>query len=289
VRAGFIGLGDQGGPIARRIAAAGIPTNVWARRREVADVFSAVGASICDSPAAVGAASDVVGICVFDADAVEQVVFGPSGVAAGMGPGGVIAVHSTVSPDQIRSVARRCASAGITVLDAPVSGGGRAAAEGRLLVILAGPNDACDTALPVLSTFANPILRLREVGAGQAAKLLNNALFAANVALVYDAVELGKQFGIATGLLDVLRQASARSFAADVAAGAGHADALLAGQFGPTIRKDLALLGGLGPAGQHSAVLEIAAAFTQRPGAHASQAFAGAGSVAGSPTGEDPA
>jgi 3-hydroxyisobutyrate dehydrogenase len=259
VRAGFIGLGDQGLPMARRIAEAGVPTTVWARRAEVAEAASEWGAEIAGSPAALGKASDVVGVCVFDAAGVEEVLFGPDGVVEGLAPGGVVTIHSTVSPAEIRAVAERASRSGISVLDAPVSGGGRAAAAGELLVMLAGPDEACDRAVPVLETYSRRVVRLGAVGTAQLAKLLNNTLLAAQIGLVDDALRIGEQHGLGPGLAEVLRTGSARGFAVDLLAGIGSVGALAKSQFGPTIAKDVRLLADTaGPAVPPALLIDVA-------------------------------
>ncbi len=95
-------------------------------------------AKLASTPAALGAASDVVGICVVaDAD-VEDVLLGSDGVLAGMAPGGIVAIHSTMHPETCARVAQRASEAGISVVDAPVSGGGMMAAARNLLVMVGG-------------------------------------------------------------------------------------------------------------------------------------------------------
>jgi 3-hydroxyisobutyrate dehydrogenase-like beta-hydroxyacid dehydrogenase len=266
LRAGFIGLGRQGSPIARRIRLSGTPVAVWARRPEVAARAAADwGAQIAESPAAVGRASDVVGICVFDAAGVEEVLFGPQGVAGAMAEGGIVLVHTTVSPTQIRGFAERGGKRGIAVLDAPVSGGPAAAESGELLAMLAGPAAAVDRIMPVVLSFAGRVARLGDVGAASLAKLLNNALLAAQVALVHEVLETGERHGVGDGLLDVLRAGSARSFAAELLAASGSLDVLLSGQFGPTISKDVNLLADeLGRPEPRPAVLELAGGVHRR-------------------------
>lgn len=260
MRAGFVGLGDQGMPIARRIGRSGLPTTVWARRSEVAQrAASEWGAAVADTPAALGVACDVVGICVFDAEGVAEILFGPRGVVAGMADGGIVLVHSTVSPGDIRAIAERALPHGITVLDAPVSGGARAADSGDLLVMLAGPAAAVDRAMPVIESFAGRVIQFDDVGAASFAKLCNNALLAAQVALVADVLELGGQHGIGDGLLEALLVGSARGFALELLATAGSVDALARSQFGPTVSKDVRLLADtIGHCDRRSAVLELA-------------------------------
>lgn len=259
MRVGFIGLGDQGTPMARRIAASGLPTTVWARRTEVAERMVEYGAEVTATPAELGARCDVVGICVFDAAGVEDVLFGTDGVLAGMAAGGVVTVHSTVSPQQIIAIADRAAGHGVTVLDAPVSGGAPAAESGELLVILAGPEPECERVRPVLETYAGRIVRLGAVGAAQTAKLINNALLAAQVGLVFDALRLGAAHGLDEALADVLSAGSARSFALEVATRAGSPTGLARGQFAAAVGKDVELLAGMaGPGAVPSPLLETA-------------------------------
>ena len=96
------------------------------------------------------------------------------GVLAGLAAGGVIAIHATVHPDTCRQVAARAVDVGVDVVDAPVSGGGVAAAEGKLLVMVGGDDAVVDRVRPVFATYADPVLHLGSLGSGQMAKLLNN-------------------------------------------------------------------------------------------------------------------
>ncbi|WP_280364150.1 NAD(P)-dependent oxidoreductase, partial [Nocardia abscessus] len=131
MRVGFIGLGSQGAPMARRIVEGGYPTTLWARRPAALEPFADTAAVTAASPAALAARSDLVCLCVVgDAD-VREVVTGDNGVLAGLAPGSIIAVHSTVHPDTCRELAESAAAQQVAVIDAPVSGGGAAAAGGR--------------------------------------------------------------------------------------------------------------------------------------------------------------
>jgi 3-hydroxyisobutyrate dehydrogenase-like beta-hydroxyacid dehydrogenase len=242
MRAGFIGLGSQGGPMARRIADAGFPLAIWARRPESVAPFADCGATVAATPAEVGAASDVVGICVVaDAD-VEAVVLGPGGVLAGMAPGGVIAIHATVHPDTCRRLAAIAADHGVSVVDAPVSGGGGAAAEQRLLVMVGGDDDAVARCRPVFETFGNPIIHLGGVGRGQLAKLVNNLVFTAQIAVALDTFALADRLGVDRDALEqVLASGSGGSRVAAILAGMGFEYAPLAGA-APLLRKDVGIV-----------------------------------------------
>lgn len=242
MRVGFIGLGSQGGPMARRIVEAGHPTTLWARRPETLEPFAGTEAQIAGSPAALGAASDLVCLCVVgDAD-IDEITGGEQGVLAGLRPGGVIAVHSTVHPDTCRDLAKKAGAQGVSVIDAPVSGGGPAAENGRLLVMAGGEADVVERCRPVFATYADPIVHLGGLGSGQTTKLLNNLLFTANLGTVAAALSLGKALGVAPDrLTEVVSRSSGNSFALNVI---GGDDSLgqMAGLAGTLLRKDARLL-----------------------------------------------
>ncbi|MFE3317130.1 NAD(P)-dependent oxidoreductase [Nocardia sp. NPDC059195] len=261
MRVGFIGLGSQGGPMARRIVEAGFPTTLWARRSASLEPYADTAASAADSPAALGAAADLVCVCVVgDAD-VREVVTGEHGVLAGMAAGSVLAVHSTVHPDTCRHLSEIAARQGVSVVDAPVSGGGPAAADGRLLVMVGGPGDAVEAARPVFATYANPIVHLGDVGAGQFAKLLNNLLFTANLATAQGTLRLGADLGLDIARLgEVITHGTADSFALGrVVASGGTLDGL-AERAGDLLRKDVGLLAALAAAADAEPGIELDAA-----------------------------
>jgi 3-hydroxyisobutyrate dehydrogenase len=242
-RVGFIGLGSQGGPIARRIAEAGFPTTLWARRPGAVESFADTGAAIADSPAALAKASDVVFVCVVNDADVDEVVAGPDGVLTGLAEGGVVVVHSTVHPDTCRRLAERAAQQGVGLLDAPVSGGGAAAAGRRLVVMAGGDAAVLESCRPIIETYGKPVLHLGPVGSGQVAKLLNNLLFAAGLSIAEGAYGLGRDLGVDLGSLgQVFANGSARSYAADTVGMMGARLEALADVAGALLRKDVGLL-----------------------------------------------
>ncbi len=111
---------------------------------------------------------------------------------AGLKPGGVIAMHSTVHPETCHRLAEKAAAQGVSVIDAPVSGGAPAVAEGRLLVMVGGDADVVERCRPVFESYADPIVHLGELGSGQITKLLNNLLFTANLATAASTLALGR-------------------------------------------------------------------------------------------------
>jgi 3-hydroxyisobutyrate dehydrogenase len=242
-RVGFIGLGNQGGPMAHRIVEAGFATTLWARRSATTDPFADTEAVVAGSPADLGAACDLACVCVVDDAGVTEVVTGPGGLLEGMRPGGVIAVHSTVHPDTCRRLAEQAAARRITLLDAPVSGGGPAAQERRLLVMVGGEADAVERARPVFEAYGDPVVHLGPVGAGQRAKLINNLLLAANIGVAESAYELARGLGVEPKqLARVLAHGSGASFAANLLADMGCSVVPLGDHTGRLLQKDARLV-----------------------------------------------
>jgi len=217
-KVGFIGLGEMGGAIATRIIRAGWPTVLWARRPDVLAEFVAPNVTSAGTPREVAAEADLIGICVWaDAD-VREVLVGETGVLADCRPGTIVAIHSTVLPRTCREIASAARDRGVFVIDAPVTGGRDVALAGSLAIATGGDSAAITRARPVFEAFASRIVRVGDVGGGQVAKLLNNALFAANVAVADDALTLGAAVGVdTTELAQFLRDGSGRSYGLDIA------------------------------------------------------------------------
>lgn len=236
---GFIGLGSQGAPIARRMIHAGFPMTLWARRAESLDPYRDTSARFAATIAELGGGAQHVGVCVVNDDDVRQVC---DQLIPAMHPGSLIAIHSTIHPDTCRSIERQAAVRDVRLIDAPVSGGSPAAEAGTLTLMLGGDPDAIEVARPVFETFGRLIVRLGEVGAGQHAKLINNTLLAANIGLADMALAAGVELGISRdALVELLQASSGRSFGLEVRArmpaptSFAHGAALL--------KKDVRLLG----------------------------------------------
>jgi 3-hydroxyisobutyrate dehydrogenase-like beta-hydroxyacid dehydrogenase len=240
IRVGFVGLGSQGLPMARRIVDAGHPTTLWARRPQSLAPFSGSAASCAATPAELGAASDVLCVCVVDDRDVEQVLAGPEGAMRAMAPGSVVVIHSTVHPRTCRRLQE--AHPELRVVDAPVSGGAGRADEGTLLVMVGGESAAIARCRPVLATFGDPIVVVGELGAAQEAKLLNNTLFTAQLGLVAEAFELAGARGLDSEAVGtILANGSAQSYAADVVAAFGCSLDRLAEMTASLLTKDVSI------------------------------------------------
>jgi 3-hydroxyisobutyrate dehydrogenase len=242
MRVGFIGLGSQGGPMARRIIEGGFPTTLWARRPASVEPFADTSAQVAQSPAELAAASDLVCLCVVGEADIEEIANGENGLLAGLEPDSVIAVHSTVHPDTCKSLAKSASSKGVSVIDAPVSGGGPAAAAGHLMVMVGGEADTVERCRPVFETYGDPVVHLGELGTGQTTKLLNNLLFTANLGTAATALSLAQSLGVAPDrLVEVVSRSSGNSFALNAIGGAGGLDRL-AGLAGTLLQKDVRLI-----------------------------------------------
>ena len=226
--------------MARRIVDAGYPTTLWARRPETLEPFADTPAKIAASPAELAEASDLVCLCVVGDTDVEEIAGG--GLLAAMTPGSVIAVHSTVHPNTCLELAKQAGNQGVSVIDAPVSGGGPAAAEGRLLVMAGGGADVVQRCRPVFETYADPVVHLGELGSGQTTKLLNNLLFTANLGTAAAVLSLASALGVAPDrLTEVISRSSGNSFALNALGGVGGLERL-AGIAGPLLQKDVRLI-----------------------------------------------
>ncbi len=251
---GFIGLGSQGAPMAERMLQAG-RLMVWARRPESAAELVAKGAAMAASVEELGAACRHVGVCVVDDAGVMDVC---DRLIPAMRPGAVLAIHSTILPQTCEELERRAAERGILLLDAPVSGGGPAAAAGTLTVMCGGTQEAFDRARPVLESFGSRIVLLGPAGAGQRAKIVNNALMAANMGLAFSALGMADALGMdRAALAELIQHSSGRSFGFEVFARLPTPAAFAHGA--RLLHKDVNLLGAILPGGEGDNALALAA------------------------------
>jgi 3-hydroxyisobutyrate dehydrogenase-like beta-hydroxyacid dehydrogenase len=216
---GWIGLGDQGLPMATAIAEAGYPLHVWARRAVSFDALGGTRYVRHDDTKDLAAACDIVGLCVGTDDDVLQIVTG--GLLAGLRRGSVVVNHGTGTPGNAVQLADTCAPAGVDVLDAPVTGGRPAAQKRALTTLVGGPEPVARRCEPVFGSFSAHVVYLGGAGSGQAAKLFNNALLMMNQASIEDIVELAVSFGSdPVRLVDALKLGSASSAALTMLNGA---------------------------------------------------------------------
>ena len=223
MRVGFIGAGRMGRPMADRLVAAGHEVRVLGRTQERRAGLQAAGFYPVATSAEAGRDAAVVCVCVFSDEQVRQVCL-DSGLLDAMPDTSVLVLHTTGSPRTAQAIAEKAAPRGIGVLDAPVSGGPHDIAAGRVTLLVGGAGPHVDRARPVLTAYGDPILHVGPLGAGQGVKLVNNAVFAANIGLLAQAAKLAAEFGVEESvLLTALPHGSAASFALSAAARRGSA------------------------------------------------------------------
>jgi 3-hydroxyisobutyrate dehydrogenase len=190
----------MGTPIALRLAEAGHSLAVWGRTPQKLEPALRAGASRASSPRDLAAASDIVFLCVTDTKAVEDVVFGTDGIAAGGSAGSILVDHSSIRPGATRAMAARLLSAaGMPWIDAPVSGGIAGVASKTLAVMCGGEADAFETVRPVVETYAGRVTLMGPTGAGQTTKLINQAICGVAFLTLAEVTVLAKRAGIDAG------------------------------------------------------------------------------------------
>ena len=195
---GFIGLGNMGVGFTKRLAGQGHGIVGYDIDRAKMDAAAAWGVVPAASPAEVARAADVILICVISTHAVEDVVLGPGGIVEiGRAEGKTVVDHSTTDIETTRRLASALAEqCGIAFIDAPVSGGPGAAEKGQLAVMAGGDEAAVEAVRPVMDLVASRFTRMGPTGAGQATKLVNQALVLSNYCVIAEAISLGRRFGI---------------------------------------------------------------------------------------------
>jgi 3-hydroxyisobutyrate dehydrogenase len=211
---GVIGAGAMGMGVVASLLRAGFPARVRDVRRAAEDEATARGAACDPSPAALVRACDVSIILVVDAPQVETVLFGPEGAAAALPAGHLVVLASTVDPDFVAALAPRVAAHGGVLVDAPVSGGPKRAADGTMTMMVAGDDDARARCAPVFAAIAGTVFQVGS-RAGDAAKfkIVNNLLAAVNLAAGAEALALAAKAGLDPALVvDIVNASSGGSW-----------------------------------------------------------------------------
>ena len=209
LKLGYIGLGNQGAPMAKRLADWPGGLIVFDVRIEAMTPLAEVGAELADSVADVARGADIISVTVLDDEQVRDVV---GELAAHAKPGTVIAIHSTIEPDTAGELADQLRSKGIRVVDAPVSGGAGAADKGELAVMVGADDGAYETVKPVFKKWASMVVRAGEPGAGTRMKLARNMLTFVGFAAACEASRLAEAAGIDLQKLGrVVRHSDAQS------------------------------------------------------------------------------
>lgn len=232
---GFIGLGIMGRPMAHNVLRAGFPLVVYDLQLEPVADLAAAGARAADSPAALAQQVEVVLLCLPDSPDVQAALCGPQGVLAGARPGQIVVDMSTISPVVARELAATAAAQGVTLLDAPVSGGQMGAAQGTLSIMVGGDAAAFAQVRPVLAAMGKTILHIGASGAGQVTKACNQIVIAVTIEAVAEAMVLAAKAGVDPAQV---RQALLGGYAYSRVL-EGHGERFLARNFAPGFRTRL--------------------------------------------------
>ena len=262
VRLGFVGLGTMGAAMAGHLAAAGYPLTVWNRTPGRAADLIGRGATEASTPAVLARASDAVVICVSDTPDVEAVLFGPAGVAEGLGPGGLVIDCSTISPSASRGFAARLREHSVGFVDAPVSGGSEGARNATLSIFVGGEAAHVERARPILGRIGRTITHVGPAGAGQAVKAVNQVVLAGAYLGVAEGIVLALKAGLdAEQVVEALSGGAAQSWVLANRSGRMIANDYPLGFRVSLHRKDLEIA--LGMARELGAVLPVSALAAQ--------------------------
>jgi 3-hydroxyisobutyrate dehydrogenase-like beta-hydroxyacid dehydrogenase len=215
----FVGLGVMGYPMAGHLANAGHDVCVFNRTTstaerwlsEHADGSSAV--TMADTPAAAAESAGKVFLCVGNDDDVRSVVFGDSGVLAGISRDSVLIDHTTASADLARELDAACRAVGVGFLDAPVSGGQAGAENGQLTIMTGGDEEIYGKVLPVMESYAKSVRLMGPAGSGQLTKMVNQICIAGVLQGLAEGLHFAEQAGLdAEAVVDVISRGAAQSW-----------------------------------------------------------------------------
>ncbi|MDP8977973.1 MAG: NAD(P)-binding domain-containing protein, partial [Actinomycetota bacterium] len=232
---GFVGLGAMGRPMARRLLGAGFCVQVHNRSREPVDELVGQGATGADSPAGAADGAAAVFTMLPDAPVVRQVVTGSGGVLEGMAPGAVLVDTSSIDPGEAVKLAEAVADRRAHMLDAPVSGGVKGAADGDLSIMVGGDGDVVEHCRPALDVLARQVVHVGPSGSGQVCKLCNQMVVGVTIQAVAEALTVASKAGVDPA---TVRRALLGGFAASTVLEA-HGQRMLERDFAPGGRASL--------------------------------------------------
>jgi 3-hydroxyisobutyrate dehydrogenase-like beta-hydroxyacid dehydrogenase len=196
-RVAFLGLGIMGSRMAANLGAAGFELAVWNRTAATAEQFAEThGAHLASTPAEAAARSDIVITMVVDGPQVEELLLGEDGAAAGAAAGVLCVDCSTIGRMATLDIAERLAEHEISMVDAPVTGSSPKAQDGTLTIVAGGSEEDFARARPLLDAMGELIVHCGPLGHGQAVKLINNAVAAANATVLGQALIVGAKAGL---------------------------------------------------------------------------------------------
>ncbi len=233
---GFIGVGYMGRHMARNVAKGGHHLTVFDMRKEAAEELLSLGASWADSPQAVAAASEVVFTSLPRPQDVEEIATGEGGILQGAASGAAYFDLSTTDPDTIHRISEAARGKGVTMLDAPVSGGTTGAEKGTLCVMVGGDEPTYQRYKAVLELIGDKVMYCGDLGAGAVCKIVNNLVGLSVGVVLSEAFTLGVKAGVPP---ETLFEAVSKS-SGNTQAMQGFSAGLFKGNFEPGFQLDLA-------------------------------------------------
>lgn len=205
----------MGGALAQRLSLSR-SLQVFDLNAEAVAALVASGAKAAESPAALGAACDVVFLCLPKSAHVRSVLFGEDGLAEGLKPGAVVVDQTSGDPTETRRMAEELAGRGIHLVDAPVSGGAAGARAGTIAIMVGGPAEQVARVQPIFAEISPNVFVCGEIGAGQVMKLINNMVSSTIRFVTLEGVAMGIKNGLDLQVMtDVLNSGGARSKASE--------------------------------------------------------------------------
>lgn len=210
---GFIGLGSMGLPMARNLVTGGFEVIGFDLRAEARNALVAAGGKAADTAAAACAGADMAVLMVVNIAQAREVLFA-GGVLDALAPGGAILLMSTCPPAAVAEVSAEVEARGFAFVDAPVSGGVVGATAGSLTIMVGAGEDAFARARPALDAMGAKVVHVgKDAGQGATAKVVNQLLCGAHLAVAAEALSLAERLGVdTTAMLDILGGSAAASW-----------------------------------------------------------------------------
>lgn len=213
----FIGLGMMGLPMVRRLLEAGFKVRASDLSPAARATFSERGGDVFATAREAAEGTGIVITMLPDGAIVREALLGAGGMAEVLAPGALVIDMSSSAPLGTRKLAEELAARGIHLIDAPVSGGVKRAADGTLAIMVGGDPALIERARPLLDWMGRNIFATGPIGSGHAVKALNNYVSAAGLAAACEAAIVAQKFGIDPGVLvDVLNVSTGKNNSTDL-------------------------------------------------------------------------
>jgi 3-hydroxyisobutyrate dehydrogenase len=208
---GYIGLGTMGGALASRLQET-YPLTIYDLNTEAVARLKTMGATAANSLKELAKRCDIIMICVPRSDDVHKIIFEDKGLYEGLSAGKIIVDQTSGDPPLTRKMAAKLQTIGVEMIDAPVSGGAKGAAEGTIAVMMGGEDEVIAQIKPIFESISPNIYHCGAIGSGQVLKLINNTISTCNRFALLEGVALGIKNGLSIDKMsEVLNSGGARS------------------------------------------------------------------------------